>query len=119
MEDFPPEKPGIAWTVYLVAIAGLLAICLMALLHLTPKAHAQDGQICAPAEVLFRQYESVVKEHVIWEGTMPIEGQPPIQFVLFQNEKGNWTLFVVNAQGIACLSARGDAGTPNEMGKGT
>ena len=117
MDDFPDEKPGIAWTVYLVAIVGLIAVALMALLYLTPKAHAQEGKLCAPADGLFKRFASLVDERPIWEGSMKVP-QGVLQFVLFQSEKGTWTLFVVQ-DGIACMRARGEAGTPNELGKGT
>jgi len=116
MDDFPAERPRfwIAMGLFLVAFA--LAVVMS--VFLTVKAHAQEGQLCAPADVLFRQFESVVKEHIIWEGTMKVP-QGVLGFVLFQGESGNWTLFTVQPDGRACLAAKGEAGTPNEMGKGT
>ena len=116
MDDFPAE-PRRFW----IALGLLLvtfAIAVVMSVFLTVKAHAQDGTLCAPADVLFHQFASVVKEHIIWEGTMTTP-QGVLEFVLFQGETGNWTLFTVQPDGRACLAAKGEAGTPNEMGKGT
>jgi hypothetical protein len=115
MEDFPEAEPKRFWIA--LGIFGLaLIVATVMLVYTTITAEAQDQAICAPADILFKQFEAVVKEKIIWEGTMPVE-QGVLQFVLFQNEKGNWTLFVVQ-EGIACLRARGEAGTPNDLGKG-
>lgn len=108
------EKPARAWLWYFLGMWALIGIALIMLG--TGTAHTQERPLCAPADILFKQYKAVVKEKIIWEGTMPVE-QGVLEFVLFQNEKGNWTLFVVQ-EGIACLRAKGEAGTPNELGKG-
>ncbi len=113
MDDFPSEKPRFWIALGLLLVTFALAVVMS--VFLTVKSHAQ-GLICAPADVLFRQFADVVKEKIIWEGTMPVE-QGVLQFVLFQSEKGTWTLFVVQ-NGVACMRARGEAGTPNELGKG-
>lgn len=113
------ERPSLSPR-FCVAFGILLLTFVLAAVmstSLVVKAHAQDRAICAPADVLFRQFAEVVKEKIIWEGTMPVE-QGVLQFVLFQSEKGTWTLFVVQ-NGVACMRARGEAGTPNELGKGT
>lgn len=117
MDDFPSEKPRFWVAMGLLLTAFALAVVMS--VFLTVKAHAQeeDGMLCAPADVLFRQFESVVKEHIIWEGTMKVP-QGALQFVLFQGENGNWTLFTVQPDGRACLAAKGEAGTPNDLGKG-
>lgn len=120
MDDFPNEKPGIAWTVYLVAIVGLIAIALMALFSLTP-AHAQEqppanGPICAPMSHLIPAWQEVHKERVVWEGTSPTP-QGPIELVLLQAASGSWSLFAV-LNGIGCLRAAGNSGTPVATDKG-
>lgn len=106
MEDFPPEKPRIRAAVYV--FVAIIALAVIMLVYTSTRVEAQD--LCAPAESL-KQYGQALKEKVIWEGIMPVE-QGVLEFVLFQNEKGNWTLFVVQ-QGIACMRGRGEAGTPN------
>jgi len=121
MDDFPDEKPGIAWTVYLVAIVGLIAVALMALLVLPPPAHAQEpppsnGPICAPMAHLIPAWQEVHKERVVWEGTSPTP-QGPIELVLLQSASGTWSLFVVQG-GIGCLRAAGNSGTPVATDKG-
>jgi hypothetical protein len=119
MDDFHNEKPGIAWTVYLVAIAGLIAVALMALLYLTPKAQAQEpppGPICAPMSHLIPAWQEVHKERVVWEGTSPTPNGP-IELVLMQSASGSWSLFAV-LNGIGCLRAAGNSGTPVATDKG-
>lgn len=108
------DKPATAWLWYLIGIWALIGVALIMLG--TGMARAQEQPLCAPADILFKQFSEVVKEKIVWEGTMKLE-QGVLEFVLFQNEKGNWTLFVVQ-DGIACLRAKGEAGTPNELGKG-
>ena len=76
----------------LLLIAFTLAVVMS--VFLTVKAHAQEHPICAPANDLFPQFSAVVKEKVIWEGSMTIP-QGVLQFVLFQSEKGIWTLFII------------------------
>lgn len=115
MDDFPPEPRRFWVAMGLLLTAFALAVVMS--VFLTVKAHAQDKTICLPAADLFPQFAAVVKEKIIWEGSMPVP-QGVLQFVLFQSEKGTWTLFVVQ-DGIACMRARGEAGTPNELGKGT
>jgi hypothetical protein len=114
-DDFPPREPPRFWIAVSIFVATLALIVFM-LVYTTVRAEAQDQAICAPADILFKQFGEVVKEKIIWEGTMKLE-QGALQFVLFQGEKGNWSLFVVQ-DGIACLRARGDGGTPNDLGKG-
>lgn len=117
MDDFPDEKPGIAWTVYLVAIVGLIAISLMALLYLSPKAHAQ-GLLCAQGDVMIRQTIEVKKQLPVWEGIIPVEGKAPAEVVLTQSEDGNWSMFILG-DGKACLLFVGDsANPPIPTGKG-
>jgi hypothetical protein len=115
MDNLPEKESPRVW---IAAAFFLVAILLAAtmLLYTSTRVEAQDQAICAPADVLFKQFGEVVKEKIIWEGEMKLE-QGVLEFVLFQGEKGNWTLFVVQ-DGIACLRARGGAGTPNELGKG-
>lgn len=114
MDDYPQERPRfwIAFSILCIA----LAVAFVMVVFTSTRVEAQEQPLCAPADILFKQFEAVVKEKIIWEGTMPVE-QGVLEFVLFQNEKGNWTLFVVQ-DGIACLRARGEAGTPNDLGKG-
>ncbi len=118
MDEFPDEKPGIAWTIYLVAIVGLIAVALMALFALSPPAHAQ-GLLCAQGDVMIRQTIEVKKQLPVWEGVIPIDGRPPSEVVLTQSEKGEWSLFILG-DGKACLLFVGDsANPPIQTGKGT
>jgi hypothetical protein len=116
MDDLPRAEPPRFWIAFSI-LCITFALAFVMLVFNSVRADAQDGSICAPADVLFRQFSEVVKEKIIWEGTMKLE-QGVLQFVLFQSESGgNWTLFTVQ-EGIACLRAKGEAGTPNELGKG-
>jgi hypothetical protein len=110
--DKEPPRFWIAFGILCITFA----LCFVMLVFNSVQARAQDGQICAPADVLFKQFSEVVKEKIIWEGEMKLE-QGVLEFVLFQGEGGNWTLFTVQ-EGVACLRARGEAGTPNDLGKG-
>lgn len=114
-DDFPPREPPRFWIAVSIFVATLALIVFM-LVYTTVRAEAQEQAICAPAEVILRQYSEVMKEKIVWEGTMPTE-QGPLEFILLQSESGKWSLFV-SQQGVACLRAKGDGGTPNDLGRG-
>lgn len=107
-----------AWFAYFAAGAGLIALALLALLLMTPQAHAQAPQqpICAPMSQLVPAWQEVHSERIVWEGVTATPSGP-IELVLFQSEKGTWSLFVVQG-GIACLRAAGQSGTAIQTGKG-
>jgi hypothetical protein len=115
MDDLPPATTPRFWIAFSILCIAFVVAYVMAVFTST-RVEAQEQAICAPADVLFKQFGEVVKEKIIWQGAMNLE-QGVLEFVLFQGEKGNWTLFVVQ-DGIACLRAKGEAGTPNELGKG-
>jgi len=115
MDDLPPATTPRFWIAFTILCLTFVVAFVMAVFSST-EVKAQDRAICAPADILFKQFSEVVKEKIIWEGQMALE-QGVLEFVLFQGEKGNWTLFVVQ-DGIACLRAKGEAGTPNDLGKG-
>jgi hypothetical protein len=111
----PSLTPG-----FLVAF-GILCITfalffIMAVVTAT-NAHAQQ-LLCVPGDALIRQTMEVKKEHPVWEGTIPVDGQPPAEAVLTQSEKGGWSFFLIQ-NGTACLLFAGtDANPPINPGKG-
>ena len=102
-----------AWFAYFAAMAGLIAITLLALFILTPKAQAQPR--CGPFESVIDGL-AVAQEVIVWEGTMPT-AQGPVEVVMFQSAKGTWTL-VAKSGTTACLMAMGKDGTEIETGRG-
>lgn len=114
MDDFPRDPPRF-WIAFSLFCAAFALAVIMSV-YLTVRAEAQDRSICAPAAALFPQYSAALKEKIIWEGNVKLE-QGVLEFVLFQGETGKWTLFIVQ-DGIACLRAQGQNGTPNELGRG-
>lgn len=115
MDDLPEKETPRAWIAAGIFLAAF-ALAFFMLVYTTVRAEAQDKAICAPAEVILRQYSEVMKEKIVWEGTMPTE-QGPLEFIILQSEGGKWSLFV-SQQGVACLRAKGDGGTPNDLGRG-
>lgn len=115
MDDLPEREPPRFWIAFGVLCAAFTLAFFM-LVYSSVRAEAQDRSICAPAKDLFPQYSAVLKEKIVWEGNVKLE-QGVLEFVLFQGETGKWSLFVVQ-DGIACLRAQGQNGTPNELGKG-
>jgi hypothetical protein len=101
------DEPSSAWLIYLIGIWVLAGM-----------ARAQEhAQICAPAEVLLRQFSETHKERVIWQGVVPQETGRPIEIVLMQGEKNTWTMFTLTA-GVACIVASGKDANPSLADKG-
>lgn len=115
-DDLPPSAtPRFLIAFSILCITFALAFG-MAVFHST-QAHAQQ-LLCVPGDALIRQTMEVKKEHPVWEGTIPVEGQPPAEAVLTQSEKGGWSFFLIQ-NGTACLLFAGtDANPPINPGKG-
>jgi hypothetical protein len=109
------DEPSSAWLWYLIGIGVLIIVALFMLG--SGAAHAQQ-LLCVPGDALIRQTMEVKKQVPVWEGTIPVEGQPPAEAVLTQSEKGGWSLFLIQ-NGTACLLFAGtDANPPINPGKG-
>jgi hypothetical protein len=110
------DEPSSAWLIYLIGIWVLAGVAFIVLG--TGMARAQEhAQICAPAEVLLRQFSETHKERVIWQGVVPQETGRPIEIVLMQGEKNTWTMFTLTA-GVACIVASGNDANPSLADKG-
>jgi hypothetical protein len=109
------DEPSSAWLIYLIGIWVLAGVAFIVLG--TGMARAQE-LLCVPGDALIRQTMEVKKEHPVWDGTIPVEGQPPAEAVLTQSEKGGWSFFLIQ-NGNACLLFAGtDANPPINPGKG-
>lgn len=115
MDDLPPSTTPRFWVAFSVLCITFALSVIMAIVSST-RVHAQDRALCGPAAALFPQYSKALKEKIIWEGNVKLD-QGVLEFVLFQSEAGNWSLFVVQ-DGMACLRAQGQNGVPNQLGKG-
>ena len=105
MDDFPTREPPRFWIAFSILCAAF-ALAFIMLVYSSIRAEAQEqAPICAPLSHLVPAWEEVHKEKIVWEGVMPTP-QGPLEFVLFQSDKGGWSLFVVQG-GIACLRAGG------------
>lgn len=113
-DDFPKEPPRF-WIAVSIFVATLALIVFM-LVYTTVRAHAQEQPLCAPAEILLRQFSEIHKEQPVWEGVVPQE-TGPIEVILLQGAKNTWTLFTVRG-GIACIIASGRDATPVLTDKG-
>jgi hypothetical protein len=112
-DDFPKEFPRV-WVLAGVWLAALLLAAVM-VLYTSTRVEAQEAPLCAPADIVIRQFSEIHKEPVAWEGTVPLEGEVA-QVILLQGDKNTWTLFSVR-RGIACIIASGRDGTPiNDKG---
>jgi hypothetical protein len=107
MDDLPPKTERVWYVIYLIAVLGIVmfgALCF--------EAMAQEQQpICAPIGQLAPLWEQHHHERIAWEGVVPQPGGQPREVILFQSDKGAWSLFVVQ-DGIACMVAAGVDGTP-------
>lgn len=107
-------KALLTWAI-VYAVAAVIAVA--ACFYLVPRAYAQQ-LLCVPGDALIRQTMEVKKQVPVWEGTIPVEGQPSASVVLTQSEKGGWTFFLIQ-NGTACLMFAGtDANPPINPGKG-
>lgn len=68
------EKPAKAWVWYFIGMVVVIGVALIMLG--TGTAHAQEQPICAPAEVMLRQFSEIHKERPIWEGVVPHDTAP-------------------------------------------
>lgn len=115
MDDFPEHEPPRFWIAFSMLVAAVVLAVLM-LAYLTTRADAQEQPLCAPAEVLLRQFSEIHKERPIWEGVVPQE-TGPIEIILLQGEKNTWTMFTIRG-GIACIIASGQDANPSLSDKG-
>lgn len=114
MDDFPQERPRfwIAFSILCVAVA----VAIFMVVFTSTRVEAQEQPLCAPAEVLLRQFSEIHKERPIWEGVVPQE-TGPIEIILLQGEKNTWTMFTIRG-GIACIIASGQDANPSLADKG-
>jgi len=115
MEDLPEAEPKRFWIA--LGIFGIaLIVATVMLVYTTITADAQEQPLCAPAEILLRQFSEIHKERPIWEGVVPQE-TGPIEIILMQGEKNTWTMFTIRG-GIACIIASGQDANPSLADKG-
>ena len=114
-ERLPDEKPARAWLWYFIAMVALIGVALVMLGTGTAKAQAPQN-LCAPLSQIVPAWRDTHKEQIVWEGVSPTPNGP-VELILFQSEKGTWTLFIVQG-GLACMRAAGNAGSPIQTGKG-
>jgi hypothetical protein len=111
--DKEPPRFWIAFSILCITFA----LCFVMLVFNSVRADAQE-LLCVPGDALIRQTMEVKKQVPVWEGTIPVEGQPPAEAVLTQSEKGGWSIFLIQ-NGTACLLFAGtDANPPINPGKG-
>ena len=98
------DKPSRAWTAYLVGMMGLFAVALLALVLLTPRAHAEPQ--CAPWKEMKAALEKDFHETPTGAGLVNEQGI----VVLYESADGKtWTLLAVGADGKACIISGGTA----------
>lgn len=114
MDDFPQERPRF-WIAFSILCIALAAAFVMVVFTST-RVEAREQPLCAPAEVLLRQFSEIHKERPIWEGVVPQE-TGPIEIILMQSEKNTWTMFTIRG-GIACIIASGQDANPSLADKG-
>lgn len=108
------EKPARAWLWYFLGMWALIGIALIMLG--TGTAHTQERPLCAPAEIMLRQFSEIHQERPIWEGVVP-KDTGPVEIILMQGDKNTWSLFTIQG-GIACLIAAGTDANPSLSDKG-
>ena len=104
------DRPSISWFWYMIGIWALMGVALVMLGTGMARAQQNAEPICAPMSQLAPAWEEHHKERIIWEGVVPTP-QGPVEMVLFQSDKGAWSMFVVQG-GVGCLRAAGTDGTP-------
>ena len=108
MDDLPPAVTPRFWIAFSILC---IAFALCVVMATCTQARAQQRPLCAPAEILLRQFSEMHKERPIWEGDMPKAGGP-VEFLLLQGAKNTWSLFTIEG-GIACLVAAGQDAAPS------
>jgi hypothetical protein len=117
MDDLPPSITPRFWIAFGI-LCITFALAFVMAVYSSVDARAQEhAQICAPAEVLLRQFSETHKKRVIWQGVVPQETGRPIEIVLMQGEKNTWTMFTLTA-GVACIVASGKDANPSLADKG-
>jgi hypothetical protein len=97
--DKEPPRFWIAFGILCITFA----LCFVMLVYNSVQAHAQEQPLCAPAEILLRQFAEIHQEKPIWEGVVPRDGKPIEGSV---------------SGPIACIVASGRDGASIETGKG-
>lgn len=108
------EKPARAWLWYFIGMWALIASALIMLG--TGTAHTQERTLCAPAEIMLRQFSEIHKERPVWGGIIPLE-TGPVEAILLQSEKNTWTFLTIQ-DGRACVLTFGQDANPSLAGKG-
>jgi hypothetical protein len=119
MDDLPRAEPPRFWIAFSI-LCITFALCFVMLVFNSVQAHAQATPVCAPAEILLRQFSEIHKERVIWEGVVPQE-TGPIELILMQGDKNTWTLFSIQGSvngPIACVVTSGRDANPSLADKG-
>lgn len=68
-------------------------------------APALAGTNCAPIDQVVARLTDGYGEHIVWEG---ITAAPLLMQVWGNADTGSWTLVILDADGVACVSAYGD-----------
>lgn len=113
-DDFP--QGGRPFLVTLGILLSAFALAAVMLIYTSIRAEAQQAPLCVPASVLLPQWAEIHKERPVWGGVVPSDAGP-IEMILLQSDKENWTLITIRG-GIACVIAAGSDATPIETGKG-
>lgn len=119
MNDLPEKDTPRAWIAAGIFLAAILLAAFM-VVYTTVTAKAQEQPLCAPAEILLRQFSEIHKERVVWQGVIPRD-TGPIEVLLMQSDKNTWTLFSVESSvngAVACIVASGRDANPSLADKG-
>lgn len=114
MDDFPEKEPPRFWIAFTI-LCTALALCFGMLVYTSTEVHAQNV-LCEPMPQMVNRL-GVAKELVVWGGVAQGPEGTPIEIILFQSNRGSWSLIRV-ASNIGCLIGQGNSGTPIETGKG-
>jgi hypothetical protein len=106
MDDLPPSTTPRFWIAFTILCVAFVVAFFMAA---TTQANAQQ-MLCAPADAFIKQMVEVKKQMPVWEGVIPVEGQPPAEALIMQSET-EWSLFFIQ-EGRACLVAAGTDANP-------
>ncbi len=114
MDEFPKDPPRF-WIAFSI-LCFALAVAFVMAVYTSTRVEAQERPLCAPAEIMLRQFSEIHKERPIWEGVVP-KDTGPVEIILMQGDKNTWSLFTIQG-GIACLIAAGADANPSLADKG-